>query len=70
MESIKILIHPYLDDTTDFTFIYENESNESTEKKVTAFEYKERIVCHATDGSHIVVTDMEKEIIKAIIKNK
>ena len=64
MESIKILIHPYLDDTTDFTFIYESDAKENVEKVITVYEIGKEI--YMNDKA----TTMEREIIRAIIKNK
>jgi hypothetical protein len=64
MESIKIIIEPYIRDTTDFTFIYESDAKENVEKVITVYEI----------GKEIYMNDkaitMEREIIRAIIKNK
>jgi hypothetical protein len=64
MESIKIIIEPYTRDTTDFTFIYESDAKENVETVITVYEIGKEI--YMNDKA----TTMEREIIRAIIKNK
>ena len=64
MESIKIIIEPYIRDTTDFTFIYESDAKENVETVITVYEIGKEI--YMNDKA----TTMEREIIRAIIKNK
>ena len=68
MESIKVIIEPYLQDTTDFTFIYESDATGNVEKFITAHEIGTEIFYHAEGNKK--VTDTEKGIINAIIKYK
>jgi hypothetical protein len=46
MESIKVIIEPYLQDTTDFTFIYESDATGNVEKFITAHEIGTQIFYH------------------------
>jgi len=64
MESIKIIIEPYIRDTTDFTFIYESDAKENVEKTITVYEVNKEI--YINDKA----TTLEREIIRSIIKNK
>jgi hypothetical protein len=64
MESIKIIIEPYIRDTTDFTFIYESYAKENVEKTITVYEIGKEI--YINDKA----TTLEREIIRSIIKNK
>lgn len=68
MESIKIIIEPYLQDTTDFTFIYESDATGNVEKFITAHEIGTEIFYHVEGNGK--TTEIEREIIRAIIKNK
>jgi hypothetical protein len=68
MESIKIIIEPYLEDTTEFVFVYESSNTSNVEKLIIAYEIEGAVVHETPNGEG--VTDTEKEIINAIIKTK
>jgi len=69
METIKVIIEPYLENTIEFTFVYEERG---VEKHYTAYDGDNGLsYSHfRVKGDKSEMTDTERGIMKAVMSNR